>query len=160
MPPPPPGVDATPPDVAPGTSQRQASLDRIADDACGACHSRFDPFGHAFDVFDATGAFREEDLTGNAVEGSGLFLRRDSSQDTFRSVDEFTDILSSTDRAQACVVRKAAQYAWGRPLISDDGCTVVEIMADYAERGGRYSDLVLAIVTHPSFRSAGTEGSR
>jgi hypothetical protein len=151
VPPPPPSVDATPPVPAPGASQRDASDARIGNASCGSCHARFDPFGHAFDPFDALGAFRREDPAGNPLQHASSFLTVDGQQIPFEDVDGFTTILADSPRAQACIVRKATQFARGRPLAPADRCTVDEIRADFEARGGRYEDLVLAIVTHPSF---------
>ncbi|HJL46520.1 MAG TPA: DUF1592 domain-containing protein, partial [Polyangiaceae bacterium LLY-WYZ-15_(1-7)] len=152
VPPPPPSVDATPPELAPGTAQRHASEERVASGTCGGCHSRFDPIAYAFDRFDAAGAFRAEDAHGNALFSDGALHAPDGTVTSFADAGELAEVLAASPRARSCVVRKATQFALGRPLVAADACTVAEVLDDYEARGGRYEDLMLAIVTHPSFR--------
>ncbi|MGF1465617.1 MAG: DUF1592 domain-containing protein [Sandaracinaceae bacterium] len=161
--PPPPTVDAAPPEVATGASQREASEVRIANPVCGECHGRFDPLGHAFERYDAAGRHRTADPHGNALRQDGLFPAEGGGGGggamPYRDLDRFLELSEASPRAQACIAHKALQFAWGRPLTEVDGCSVVEVRDDYEARGGRYQDLVLAVVTHPTFRAIAPSAS-
>jgi hypothetical protein len=57
LPPPPPGVDTTLPDLGPGASKREIFAAHEADPACNSCHRLIDPIGLAFENYDAVGRF-------------------------------------------------------------------------------------------------------
>ena len=56
IPPPPPNIMLPAPTPMPGVTDRQAHAAILSNPSCAACHRMIDPFGHAFEHFDAMGA--------------------------------------------------------------------------------------------------------
>jgi len=149
--PPPDGIDTSPPPTTLGSSHRSQSEDRSSVNACGGCHRVFDPLGYPFDVFDAVGRYRVEDLHGNPVRDDGVLLTGDGAERLYQDVAAFVALIEESPRARQCIARKALQFHLGRPLVGADACTVSEVEADFVDRGGRYVDLLVAIARHPTF---------
>jgi hypothetical protein len=145
---PPPGTDTTPIPSKPGISQRLVSEQRIANEACGGCHSRFEPLAFGLERFDGLGSYREVDEHGNSLRLDGEVLVPGASRPrAYESSTELMDLLAESDRVHETVTWKLAQFAIGRPLVADDAQTIKRIHRDAWDAGGTYRDLVVAIVT-------------
>ena len=151
-PPPPPNVpevDLTDPKILQMTLK-----ERIADHrnkpACYSCHSRIDPWGIAFENYDALGVYRTRvgnkpvDATSrlfNQQELSGILgLKRYLLQDR-------------QDQFARAMVSKLAAYALGRSLTFSDHTELEEITRRFRERGDRLGDLVDIMVSSKLFQT-------
>jgi mono/diheme cytochrome c family protein len=152
-PPPPPANVDTSLDQDPGTASLgiRERLDRHRSDRlCASCHSIIDPLGFALENFDATGAWRDIDETGEPVDARGTW----PSGVELDGVASLRDLLLSYDEQFAgTVTEKLMSYALGRPLEYFDQPTVRRIVRDAEAGGYRWSSIVLGIVQSPAFSS-------
>ena len=77
VPPPPPGVDTTLPDVKPGAAPptiRERLAQHRNNAVCSSCHSAIDPPGFALEQFDAIGGWRTRDEAGRPVDAVGTLV--------------------------------------------------------------------------------------
>ncbi len=156
----PPGVDTTPPDPAPGASQRTHSEERVTNTSCSGCHSQMEPVSWSIERFDATGRYRLEDDFGNALFENG-FLQYGGTDEQlpYATARELNLMLAESKVVKACLATKTAQFALGRPMDKDpaDDCTRTDIQERFANSEGTFRDLVVAVVTSSGFRSLATE---
>ena len=153
VPPPPPGIDASPIEVEPGKTRRFYSDERIESGSC-SCHMQFDPLAHGFERYDGVGAYSLQDEFGNDLREDGEFLVPFSGEELrWSTTTEFIEALAAADATQRCMVQKPMQFAIGRPVEDTDAdqCALDEIQQRFAEDGGTYQALIIAIATHPSF---------
>jgi len=151
-PPPPPNVpevDLTDPKILQMTLK-----ERIADHrnkpACMSCHSKIDPWGIAFENYDALGSFRTHIKNQPVDATSELFNRQ-----TLKGIDGLKRYLL-TDRqdqfAQA-MVHKLTAYALGRPLSFGDRADVDSLTAQFRRRDDGLGDLIRLIVNSNLFNT-------
>jgi len=125
-PPPPPNIE--PIDAAPPASPAKASIRmqlaaHATNPTCASCHARIDPFGFAFDHFDAIGRWRSEEVV---AKGTGPNPRVDASGTladgrTFRGPEEFRKLLvQDLDRFAVAFVENLATFALRRTMTLDD----------------------------------------
>jgi hypothetical protein len=152
-PPPPPANVDTSLDQDPGTAALgiRERLDRHRTDRlCASCHSIIDPLGFALENFDATGAWRDTDETGNPVDAAGTW----PSGVELDGVGSLRDLLLTYDEQFVrTVTEKLMSYALGRPLEHFDQPTVRRIVRDAEPGGYRWSAIVSGIVQSPAFLS-------
>jgi hypothetical protein len=67
----PPGTDTTPVPAEPGLSRRLIAEQRLADNSCGGCHARFEPWSFAFEKYDGVGSWMDVDEHGNQLREDG-----------------------------------------------------------------------------------------
>ena len=151
VPPPPPGVNASLPDTAPGAKpptirERLAAHRKQA--VCASCHAVIDPSGFALENFDAIGGYRLTDESGKPVDAVGSTVDGTpvNGLPGLRAL-----LLSPKDRFPHTVATKLMAYALGRPLESFDRPAVRKIVRDAAASDYTWSSIVLGIVKSPSF---------
>jgi len=152
-PPPPPGappLDASTADTQ--TLKQQIEHHRRAN-ACARCHNKIDPWGIAFEEFDAIGRLKED----TTKETKGLF-------DAASTLPDGTDIngikglqtyiLNTQTRTLAnAIARRMSEYALGRPLDFSDEKWVGHITDRLIQQGLQPSSLIKDIVTSTAFRT-------
>ena len=149
-PPPPPNVpevDLTDPDIL-----KMTLKERIADHrnkpACISCHSRIDPWGIAFENYDALGVFRTRIKNDPVDATSELFNKQ-----TLAGMDGLKRYLL-TDRqdqfAQA-MVHKMTAYALGRPLSFGDRADIDSLTKQFRKQDDRLGDLIHLIIDSQIF---------
>ena len=151
-PPPPP-----PPDVPPlkeheegGKSMtlREVFMKHREDPGCASCHAKMDPIGFALENFDGIGRWRKQD-NGLPIDTSGE-LPSGEHLDGVISLKDF--LLEKQDRLARSITESLIVYAFGRSLTPEDECIVRDAVEECEEQDGRFSAIILAIVTSPSFR--------
>ncbi|MEM7015141.1 MAG: DUF1588 domain-containing protein, partial [Verrucomicrobiota bacterium] len=151
-PPPPPAVpeiDLSDPDILKLTLKERME-DHRNDPACMSCHQRIDPWGIAFENFDAIGSWRTSvgkkpvDATSTLFNGQEL-----------AGVDGLKDYLlaSRQDQFARAMTHKLMSYALGRPLSFADRADVDQITAELRSRDDGLRTLVTLIVTSDLFQS-------
>ena len=155
---PPPCVDTTPIPTKEGLTQRSAAMGRIANNACGGCHSKFEPLAFGLEKFDGLGSFHEQDEHGNALRDDGeILFPGDAKPVKFESSTQLMNLLAESPRVQETMTWKLAQFSLGRPLLATDAAIVAKIHADAQAAGGTYRDLVTAIVMSDLVQTTRTE---
>jgi hypothetical protein len=151
-PPPPPAVpeiDLTDPEIAKMTLKQRIE-DHRDSPACMSCHAKIDPWGIAFEDYDAVGSFRTE-VQGVAVDSSSVLFNGQR----LEGVDGMKRflLLNRQDQFVRAVVYKLATFALGRPLSFGDRAALDEITANVREQGDGLATLVKSIATSTLFQS-------
>ncbi len=151
-PPPPPNVpevDLTDPEIL-----KMTLKERIADHrkkpACISCHSRIDPWGIAFENYDALGAYRTHIKNQPVDATSELFNRQ-----TLAGVDGLKRYLLTDrqDQFARAMVHKLTAYSLGRPLTFGDRADIDRLTAQFRRRNDGLGDLMHLIVSSNLFNS-------
>jgi hypothetical protein len=147
--PPPPGVEALP-DGPTATGTVRDRLEAHRDNPfCASCHQDLDPLGFGLDDFDGIGKHRTED-GGLPIDASGVL----PDGRTFVGAVELAGILAKDPRVYRCMVEKLYTYSAGRPPKGDEALAHIdELTAAFVDAGYKPRELILALVTHDSFRS-------
>ncbi len=151
-PPPPPNVpevDLTDPDVL-----KMTLKERIADHrnkpACISCHAKIDPWGIAFENYDALGAYRTKIKNKPVDATSALFGKQE-----LAGMDGLKRYLLTDrqDQFSRAMVHKMIAYALGRPLSFSDHADIDSMTVQFRKRGDRLGDLVNLIINSELFHA-------
>lgn len=151
-PPPPPAVpeiDLADPEIAKLTLKQRIENHRD-DPACMSCHSKIDPWGIAFENYDAIGRWREQ-VNGVPVDASSVLFNKQP----LDGVDSLKRFLfqNRQDQFARAITHKLATYALGRPLTFADRASVDRIASDLRKEDDGLKTLVRLIVTSELFRT-------
>ena len=135
------------------TLKQQIALHRKAA-ACARCHDHIDPWGIAFEQFNALGQLKGH---GNSTDQSVKFDASTTLPDGteikgMRALQDHLIEARSEEFAEA-VVRRISEYALGRKLDFSDEDTVVKLSRRLIENDFRPSSLLEDVVMSKSFRS-------
>lgn len=145
---PPACVDTTPVPTKPGVSQRAIAEDRIANETCGGCHSRFEPLAFGLEKFDGLGGYHESDEHGNELRDDGTIVFPGASEAVnYGSSRELMDLMAGSERVKESITWKLTQFALGRPLTGADAGAVQAIHKTAQKNGGTYQATLTAIAT-------------
>ena len=150
-PPPPPAVpeiDLADPEILKLTL-KQRMEDHRDDPACFSCHSKIDPWGIAFENFDALGQWRDQ-IGGKPVDAASVLFNKDE----LHGMKGLKDYLLANrqDQFAHAMAHKMAGYALGRPLTFGDRAQVDRITADLRKSGDGLADLLFLIVKSDLFQ--------
>lgn len=151
-PPPPPAVpqiDLADPEIAKMTLKERIE-DHRNHAACMSCHIKIDPWGIAFENYDALGRWRDE-VEGKPIDASSELFNRQ----TLDGMDGLKRFLlrDRQDQLVRAMVTKLATYALGRPLTFADRAEIDAITAGVRRDGDGLRTAVEAIVQSELFRS-------
>ncbi|MEM9487620.1 MAG: DUF1592 domain-containing protein [Myxococcota bacterium] len=138
------------------SSARAIAEARLERDSCGGCHQTFDPLGYGFERFDFQGSYRSEDEFGNPVTDDGWLpaaVTDDGVDQPYSNIDEYMSLLEESTAVKQCLMRFQVEFALGLRLDAEHNSAVEEIAAIADASGGDHHSLILAIVTHPLFRT-------
>jgi len=144
-----PEVDLTNPEIL-----KMTLKERIADHrnnaACASCHSRIDPWGIAFENYDALGVYRTHIKNKPVDATSELFNRQ-----TLAGMDGLKRYLLTDrqDQFARAMVHKLTAYGLGRPLNFGDRADIDRLTAQFRRRGDGLLDLIHLIVDSNLFNS-------
>ena len=158
-PPPPdvPELNSEQPDFVSLSLKEQLEIHRTKS-ACNDCHRGIDPWGIAFEAFDAIGLARQQ-------------VQRNVGKKTVRSAVDRTTVLpngtkidgvqdlkdylleNEQERLARAIVKNMLAYALGRSLVLEDRLVVEELVVDFRENGFRLSRLIVKIAQSEVFQS-------
>ncbi len=149
-PPPPPAVPEI--DLADPRIAKMTLKERIEDHrnhaACMSCHAKIDPWGIAFENFDAAGRWRD-DVGGKPIDAnSTLFNGQELAG--LSGLKAFL-IENRQDQFVRALVHKMAAFALGRPLSFEDRAAIDSITAELRESGDGLATMVTLIATSELF---------
>jgi mono/diheme cytochrome c family protein len=151
-PPPPPPAAVPEIDLADPRIAQMTLKERIEDHrnqaACRSCHQKIDPWGIAFENYDAVGSWRDE-IKGEPVDAVGV-LFNDQRLDGMDGLKRFL-LLHRQDQLVRAMVRKLTTFALGRPLTFSDLAAIDEITAEARRRGDGLATMVRTIVSSELF---------
>ena len=135
-------------------------MKRIANPACGGCHSRFEPLAFGLGKFDGIGAYHDVDEHGNKLQDHGEILFPGTASPVhYESADELMDLLAASDRVSQSLTWKVTQFAIGRPPGAEDAAVVQEIHRRAHANGGTWPAILKAIIASDLIRNVRTEVS-
>jgi mono/diheme cytochrome c family protein len=151
-PPPPPNVpevDLTDPKILQMTLK-----ERIADHrnkpACRSCHSRIDPWGIAFENYDALGAYRTR-IKNEPVDATAELFNKQSLAG-MNGLKRYL-LTDRQDQFARAMVHKMTAYALGRPLSFGDRADIDSLTAQFRKTDDRLDDLIHLITSSSIFNA-------
>ncbi|MBX5482053.1 MAG: DUF1592 domain-containing protein, partial [Myxococcaceae bacterium] len=152
--PPPAGVAVTPPDPDPGLTTRERFAEHEANPACAGCHAKIDPIGFGFEQYDALGRFRVTE-NGKPIDATGVVngAKDPVLKAPFDGAIELGERLAASRQVSDCVATHWFRYALGRVEAPADKESLDAIRARFAESGGDFRELFVAIASSPVFRT-------
>ena len=164
IPPPPPGVNATPPELRPDMTTREVveELTEMDGSVCSGCHTALiNPLGFATESFDALGRYRTEqrlfDEDGESIGAKAVDTRsvpRILNDDTAEVSGplELMNKIAESGKAEACLARNYFRFTFARwENLAQDGCTLEALRAPLSA-GGTIPELAEAAARSPSFK--------
>ena len=151
-PPPPPAVpeiDLADPEILKMTMKERME-DHRNDPACFSCHAKIDPWGIAFEEFDAVGAWREQ-IDGKPVDATSR-LYNQSELVGMKGLKRYL-LENRQDQFARAMVHKLASYALGRLLGFADTGEVERITAKLRQEGDGLRTLIQVLVESDLFRT-------
>ena len=151
-PPPPPNVpevDLTDPEIL-NMTLKQRIADHRNKPACISCHARIDPWGIAFENYDALGSYRTRIKDKPVDATSQLFNKH-----TLAGMEGLKRYLLTErqDQFSRAMVHKITAYALGRPLSFSDRADIDNLTKLSRENGDRLGDLIHLIINSALFES-------
>ncbi|MBL8891206.1 MAG: DUF1592 domain-containing protein [Planctomycetaceae bacterium] len=150
-PPPPPAVpqiDLADPEIAKMTLKERIE-DHRNHAACLACHMKIDPWGIAFENYDAIGRWRDQ-VNGKPVDASSK-LYNEQTIDGIAGLKLFL-LEHRQDQFVRAMAHKLATYALGRPLKFSDRADLERVTAQVRLHGDGLKTMVIEIVCSDLFR--------
>lgn len=151
-PPPPPNVPQV--DLADPRILEMTLKERIADHrnkpACASCHSRIDPWGIAFENYDAMGSFRTQ--TGGQPVDSSAELFDGQKLAGMDGLKRYL-LTERQDQFARAMVHKLTVYALGRPLTFGDHAQLEQMTGQLRRRGDGLRDLIHVVVSSELFHT-------
>lgn len=152
-PPPPPAnvpeVDLTDPEVLKMTLKERI-VDHRNKVGCRSCHAKIDPWGIAFENYDALGKFRTA-IDKKPVDATSELFNKQKLNGMIGLKKYLLE--ERQDQFSRAFVHKMVSYALGRPLTFSDRSEVDRITSILRRRGDKLGDLVDLIVTSKIFHS-------
>ena len=152
-PPPPPAevaeIDLTDPEILKMTLKERME-DHRNKPACASCHVKIDPWGVAFENFDAVGKWRTK-YGEKDVDSMGLLFNKHE-LDGMNGLKRFL-LTNRQDQFARAMVHKMTTFALGRPLSFSDRSRIGTLTSDLRKRGDGLNSLVEIIVTSELFKS-------
>jgi mono/diheme cytochrome c family protein len=152
-PPPPPAavpvIDLADPEIAKMTLKQRIENHRNQA-ACFSCHSKIDPWGIAFENYDALGRWRD-DVNGTPVDASSLLFN----QQELKGSDGLKRFLleNRQDQFVRAMVHKLATFALGRPLTFSDHADIDVITANARRQGDGLATVINCLVASDLFQT-------
>jgi hypothetical protein len=151
IPPPPPGVDTTPPAPTAEETSRQAMERHVkAGGTCANCHRMIDPLGFAFEHFDAVGRHRVAQA-GQPIDARTTIEALDGRSVAVEDGNELARLLSTSPTVRECMTRQWFRFASGRREVGEDGPSLAAAHETFAREGYDVRELLVAITTSPAF---------
>jgi hypothetical protein len=114
---------------------------------CSYCHEVINNAGYAYETFDTMGRFVTEE-EGVPIDASGELL-----EVPYRDALGLNEALGDDPRTVECATRGMLRYLFGGAPAGLDPCVVDAVADEVVAADGSLRELVLAVVTHPEFRS-------
>ncbi len=119
-------------------------------EACMSCHAKIDPWGIAFENYDALGRWRDQ-IDGKPVDATSR-LFNDEPLSGMDGLKRFL-LLNRQDQFVGAITHKMTVYALGRPLTFADRAGVETIAAKLRRDGDGLATLVRHVATSDLFLS-------
>lgn len=152
IPPPPPDANVDNPPVAENGSN--CKKDRYAAHAsvgsCKSCHQQTDPIGFGLEQYNQLGKFRVHDDGAPTcpIDGEGAVTE----VGTFNGPAGLSDMLMASGQLERCIATQVFRFANGRREVALDSNLLDKVTADFQTTDRKFDQLLLAIVSDPTFQ--------
>lgn len=126
---------------------RERLEQHVSDPDCAVCHKIMDPPGFLFEHFDATGRWRDTD-NGLPIDDSG-----ELSGQALQGASDLARALATDPRVPECLTVQLFRHAHGRVETGGDLESIAQLQASFVQSDHRFQELLVALVTHESFRA-------
>lgn len=144
-----PEIDLTDPKIAEMTLKERIE-DHRNKAACLSCHQKIDPWGIAFENFDAFGRWRDK-IEDTVVDATSA-LKNGSMLNGIEGLKQYL-MENQQDAFVRATVEKMASFSLGRQLHFGDRAAVSELTQQVRESGNGLKTMVISLVKSPLFRS-------
>jgi len=152
LPPPPPGIVFSVPEVSPGLTTRQRFAVHTSQAACAGCHTLMDPIGFGFEHYDQIGRYRETEA-GLTIDASGEIHDGDDATGTFDGAQDLAMHLAQSEVAPNCFARQWFRFSMQRIETASDECSIDTMMQEFRGHDLQIRALVLSLVRTPAFQN-------
>jgi len=144
-----PEVDLTDPRILEMTLKERIE-DHRNKPACISCHAKIDPWGIAFENYDALGAFRTK-IKSKPIDATSILFNKQE----LAGMDGLKRYLLTDrqDQFSRAMVHKMTAFALGRPLTFSDHAGIDALTLRFRKKGDRLSDLIHLIIHSSLFNS-------
>lgn len=158
-PPPPPEVPEIPEEEGSGTptSLKEKLIQHAQTESCNDCHAKIDPWGVAFENYNALGQWREGSQDPNAI-GKHKNVHSDPTTQLkngrkIQNLDDLKNYILGEKREQftKAVINKTLAYALGRYIEFSDQETINKILAAVKKDNLKFQTLVEQVVLSEPF---------
>lgn len=153
-PPPPPPANVPKVDLTDPRILEMTLKERIADHrnkpACISCHAKIDPWGIAFENYDALGSYRTQIKDKPVDATSALFNKQELAG--MEGLKRYL-LEDRQDQFSRALVHKMTAYALGRPLAFGDHADIDRLTVQFRKKEDRLKDLIHLIVSSNLFNS-------
>ncbi len=153
LPAPPQDEMITPPDPDPDATTREKFQQHTANPKCAGCHALIDPIGLGFENYDSMGRYRIED-SGHRVDATGELTNVDNESiaGEFEGAAELSRRLQDSKAVRHCLSSRWFKFAMGRSPSKAETCSLYRVRRAFAESGGDFRELLVALATSKAFR--------
>lgn len=130
-----------------GTLRDRLEL-HMTEPVCSGCHVLMDPIGFGFEHFDPIGKRRELDA-GYPVDASV-----DLDGAPGYGAAELAQLVTESPMFTECITTQLFRHAAGRLELEGDLAPILDMEDGFVDADLRFTELVLALVTHEAFRTA------
>ncbi len=132
-------------------SKRGQALFRIKSPNCSGCHVHMDPFGLAFDGFDAFGKNRTVDEQGTAVDASST-IEIDSKTQNTRGLIDLSNAFSTSRSVSDCFTNRLMDYTFAGAAKDKQPALLKRMQESFALSQYNFQTLLVDILTSEEFR--------
>lgn len=155
------------PEVSPTVTTRERYHAKTSGVSCMGCHSQINALGFAFEDFDSLGRnrghlfepiFKLEGSTVKLIASLPVNAKVDSLNITpndglkANGGIELSRILSESEKANTCFVRKVYRFTTSRMEQPGDDCMMDKMYSEMKKSGGSILSLMRALPMHPNFK--------
>lgn len=167
LPPPPAGINASPPNPTPGFTTRQLYTQHATYQPCESCHTLIDPIGFGYENFDGTGVYRATETAptadggvgpAEAIDSSATISSTESLNGNYAGAAAIGAAFANSPEVQQCFALEWFRYAFGVDQTAVLQCTVQKLAKDFASNNGAIGQLIIDLTNQPHFTSRLTDG--
>ena len=144
-----PEVDLTDPKILEMTLKERI-VDHRNKPACISCHAKIDPWGIAFENYDALGIYRTKIKNKPVDATSALFNKQELAG--MEGLKRYL-LAERQDQFARAMVHKITSYALGRPLTFSDHAEIEALTFQFRKKEDRLRDLIHLIICSSIFNS-------
>jgi mono/diheme cytochrome c family protein len=144
-----PEVDLTNPKILEMTLKERI-VDHRNKPACISCHAKIDPWGIAFENYDALGVYRTKIKNKPVDATSALFNKQELAG--MEGLKRYL-LAERQDQFARAMVHKITSYALGRALTFSDHAEIEALTVQFRKKEDRLSDLIHLIICSSIFNS-------